>query len=79
MEKENDIRLIYGRNAVTEALNSEQEIDTLFVLKGASLGKLIALAKRRGAVVKEVSAEKLNALCGTGMLILYNRGYPGGV
>ena len=65
MEKENDIRLIYGRNAVTEALNSEQEIDTLFVLKGASLGKLIALAKRRGAVVKEVSAEKLNALCGT--------------
>ncbi len=65
MEKENDIRLIYGRNAVTEALNSEQEIDTLFVLKGASLGKLIALAKRREAVVKEVSAEKLNALCGT--------------
>ena len=65
MEKENDIKIIYGRNAVTEALNSEQEIDTLFVLKGASLGKLTSLAKRRGAVVKEVNAEKLNALCGT--------------
>ena len=65
MEKEIDIRLIYGRNAVTEALNSEQEIDTLYVQREISLGKLIPLAKRRGAVVKEVSAEKLNALCGT--------------
>ncbi len=65
MEKEIDIRLIYGRNAVTEALNSEQEIDTLYVQKGASLGKLIPLARQRGTVIKEVSAEKLNAMCGT--------------
>lgn len=65
MEKEIDIKLIYGRNAVTEALSSEQEIDTLYVQKGASLGKIIPLAKQRGAVVKEVSAEKLNSLCGT--------------
>lgn len=65
MEKEIDIKLIYGRNAVTEALNSGQEIDTLYVQKGASLGKLIPLAKQRGAVIKEVSAEKLNSLCGT--------------
>lgn len=60
-----DIRLIYGRNAVTEALNSGQDIDTLYVQKGASLGKLIPLARQRGAVIKEVSAEKLNSLCGT--------------
>lgn len=65
MEKEIDIKLIYGRNAVTEALNSGQEIDTLYVQKGASLGKLIPLARQRGAVIKEVSAEKLNSLCGT--------------
>lgn len=65
MEKEIDIRLIYGRNAVTEALNSGQEIDTLYVQKGTSLGKLIPLARQRGAVIKEVSAEKLNSLCGT--------------
>lgn len=65
MEKEIDIRLIYGRNAVTEAINSGQEIDTLYVQKGASLGKLIQLARQRGAVIKEVSAEKLNSLCGT--------------
>lgn len=65
MENKNDKGLIYGRNAVAEALSSEREIDTLFVLKGASLGKLTALAKRRGAVVKEVGSEKLNALCGT--------------
>ena len=65
MEKETGISLIYGRNAVAEALNSEQEIDTLYVQKGTSAGKLVPSAKQRGAVVKEVSAEKLNALCGT--------------
>ena len=58
-------RIIYGRNAVLETLGSEREIDTLFVQRGAALGKIVAEAKKRGAVVKDVSAEKLAALCGT--------------
>lgn len=57
--------MIYGRNAVSETLSSEREIDTLFVQKGASLGGIVAAAKTRGVVVKDVSGEKLAALCGT--------------
>lgn len=60
-----DNSIIYGRNAVLEALSSEKEIDTVFVQKGVQLGGIVPAAKKRGAVVKDVSAEKLSALCGT--------------
>lgn len=65
MENKIEQRIIYGRNAVLETLGSEKEIDTLFVQKGAALGKIVAEAKKRGVVVKDVSGEKLAALCGT--------------
>ena len=45
MENKIEQRIIYGRNAVLETLGSEKEIDTLFVQKGASLGKIVAEAK----------------------------------
>lgn len=61
----NESNLIYGRNAVTETLSSGRELDVLYVQKGASLGKIIALAKQRGVVIKEVSDERLTAICGT--------------
>lgn len=57
--------LIYGRNAVTETLSSGRELDTLYVQKGASLGKIVSLAKQRGVVVKELNDERLTAMCGT--------------
>lgn len=57
--------LIYGRNAVVETLNSGREIDTVYVQKGASLGKITALAKKNGVVLKEVTDERLTAICGT--------------
>ena len=57
--------LIYGRNAVTETLSSGRELDVLYVQKGASLGKIIALAKQRGVVIKELSDERLTSICGT--------------
>lgn len=62
---ESESRIIYGKNAVTEALTSDTELDTVFVQRGASLGKIIPLAKQRGVVVKDVSDEKLAALTGT--------------
>ncbi len=65
MEKETEVKLIYGRNSVTESLNSGTEVDTLYVQKGISLGKIIPLAKKNGAVIKEVSDEKLTAMTGT--------------
>ena len=54
---------IYGRNAVMEALLSESVIDTVYIQKGAGgLGKLISAAKEKGAVIKEVSEEKLSSM-----------------
>ena len=58
-------QIIYGRNSVSEALSSDKEIDTLFVQKGVQPGTIVPEAKKRGIVVKDVSAEKLSAMCGT--------------
>ena len=56
-------QIIYGRNAVSEALLSGKAVDTVYIQKTAKgLGKIISLAKENGAVVKDVSDEKLSAL-----------------
>ena len=65
MENEIKQQIIYGRNAVSEALSSDKEIDTIFVQRGASVGNIISAAKKRGIVVKDVSEEKLAAVTGT--------------
>ena len=65
MEKEIDEKLIFGRNSVTEALNSGQELDVIYIQRGTTAGKLIPLAKQKGIVIKEVSDEKLTAMAGT--------------
>ena len=58
-----DEQIIYGRNAVTEALLSGKTIDTVYIQKGAKgLGKIISLAKDSGAVVKDANDEKLSQL-----------------
>ncbi len=58
-----DEQIIYGRNAVTEALLSGKTIDTVYIQKNAKgLGKIISLAKDSGAVVKDANDEKLNQL-----------------
>lgn len=55
--------IIYGRNAVTEALLSGRAVDTVYIQKTAKgMGKIISLAKENGAVVKDVSEEKLDML-----------------
>lgn len=58
-----DEQIIYGRNAVTEALLSGKSIDTVYIQKTAKgLGKIVSLAKNAGAVVKDANDEKLNQL-----------------
>lgn len=42
-----ETNLIYGKNAVTETLNSGREIDTVYIQKGAALSKIVALAKEK--------------------------------
>ena len=58
-----DEQIIYGRNAVTEALLSGKTVDTVYIQKNAKgLGKIISLAKDSGAVVKDANEEKLSQL-----------------
>ena len=65
--EERQKNLIIGRNAVTELLRAEREIDTLFVAKGeksGTIGKLISQCREKGAVIKEVDRKKLDFMCG---------------
>ncbi len=59
--------MIIGRNSVLEALRAGTRIDTLLVAAGdraGSVGKIIALARERKILVKDVSVKKLDFLCG---------------
>lgn len=79
-EKNNDIietndtsyqppeNLICGRNPVLEAVRSGREIDRLLVahgVNGGSVTAIIAKCKAKNILIKEVSAKKLDYLCGS--------------
>lgn len=56
--------LIVGRNPVIEALKANKNIDTVFVSgSGGSLGLICRMAKEKGIVVKQVTDDKLSAMC----------------
>ena len=58
--------LLIGRNAVSEALKSGREINTLLVSKGernGSIGRIITESRQKGIVIKEVDRKKLDAIC----------------
>ena len=55
--------LIIGRNPVLEALKAEEPLDTIYMNgAGGSLGRISALAKSRGIVVKNVTDQKLSQM-----------------
>lgn len=59
--------MVIGRNPVTELLKSDRPCDKLLVAKGevkGSIGKIIAMAKEKGVLVKDVSSQKLDLMCG---------------
>ncbi len=61
--REIDENILYGRNAVSEALKSGRTIDKLLIQKGEKEGsiiKIIAEAKDKGIVVVEVEKSKLD-------------------
>ena len=63
--KEND-NLVIGRNAVMELLKSGREIECISVAKGereGSVTRIIALAREKGVVVKNVDRKKLDFMC----------------
>lgn len=54
---------LYGKNAVQEALLSGRSVNTLYVQQNTGgLNGIISLAKEAGAVIKPVTAQKLNEL-----------------
>ncbi|WP_312643720.1 23S rRNA (guanosine(2251)-2'-O)-methyltransferase RlmB [Hydrogenoanaerobacterium sp.] len=60
--------LIYGRNSVIEAIKSDKCIDKVYIGTGdgkGSIGKIIGMAKERGIPVKDVTGQKLDAMCGS--------------
>lgn len=68
-EAESDSFQLEGRNSVIEALKAERPIDTILVKKGESEGMLkviIAMAKEKDIVVKDMTKEKLDELSHTG-------------
>ncbi len=59
--------IIAGRNAVLEAIRGGREIDRLIVAhgsEGGSIAAIIAKCKQKGVLIKEVSPQKLDYLCG---------------
>lgn len=61
--------LIEGRNAVIEALKSDRTIENILLAKGdttGSISKILAIAKEKGIVVKEVDRKKLDSMSSTG-------------
>ena len=70
-DREKDI--VYGRNAVAEALKSGRTIDTLYVQRdkraehSGSVTALIAKARDKGIVIKEVDGKKLDFMCAHGV------------
>ncbi len=67
MEKTNDSNIICGRNSVLEAVRSGREIDRLLIAHGANSGSITAIIAKcsaKGILIKEVSPQKLDFLCG---------------
>ena len=65
MENNNNTEkdIIRGRNPVIEALNSDTQIDTIYINgEGGSLAKIRSMAKAKGIVVKEAARKKLDQL-----------------
>ena len=66
-KKEIRDELVIGRNPVLEAIKAGRNIDTLYVNRGdkqGSVGKIIALCRENGIMVKETDNKKLDYMCG---------------
>lgn len=67
MEKEVRDELIVGRNPVMEALKAGRSIDTVYLAAGehtGSIGKIAAMCRDNGILVKETDSKKLDYMCG---------------
>ncbi len=59
---------VEGRNAVLELLNSDRDINKIYISDGekhGSINKIIALAKEKKVIISEISKAKLNQMSQT--------------
>lgn len=59
---------VEGRNSVIELLESERDINKIFIVEGekhGSINKIISMAKERKVIVTEISKAKLNQMAQT--------------
>lgn len=59
---------VEGRNAVLELLNSDRDINKIYISDGekhGSINKIIALAKEKKVIINEISKAKLNQMSQT--------------
>ena len=67
-EDEQNSGMIEGRNACLEALRAGVVMDKLFIAKGetdSTLGHIVSLSRKAGAVISEVDKRKLDAMSKT--------------
>lgn len=70
-DEANDNNFTYqveGRNSVLELLESDRDINKIYILEGekhGSIHKIIALAKQRKIIINEISRAKLNQMAQT--------------
>ena len=65
--QKNDSQLIFGRNAVLEAIKAGVAIDKLYVApveQRGSMGQIISLANAAGVPGQDVTGQKLDAMTG---------------
>lgn len=56
---------IFGRNAVLEALESDRNVEKIYILKGdlkGSINKIIGKAKSKGILISEIDKNKLSEM-----------------
>ena len=59
---------VEGRNSVLELLNSERDINKLYVQKGekhGSINKIVAIAKEKRVVIVEMDKNKMDEISST--------------
>ena len=67
-EENNFTDQVEGRNAVLELLESDRDINKIYIADGekhGSIHKIIALAKEKKVIIKEVSRAKINQMAQT--------------
>ncbi len=66
-DRKDNLDLLTGRQALSEALKAGRELNQIFVARGnrsGSIGKIISQGREKGIPIKEIDPKKLDYMCG---------------